>query len=269
MNTLKTKHCHINSLSRSSKVAVYTDEDKKMNTNRNRTRTRTRPNLCINTPPAGKQSVWNLQISPLQLLPHSWSPPLPINSGPPPYQSTPAPQIMYATSPRNDTSRREGERERERMAATSPSEQRPLGMDVAEEGTTRRWWSRPPPPADPLDVEGNATATAFSRCLSSASLIRFRSSPAPPPPPGLYISAPDQPPATLPPEPALCHAVHAIAAAARRWARARVGLGFASGGGGVEERKEQEGREGRATNFEGPEGVNANSSEEVGINQSR
>jgi hypothetical protein len=114
MNTLKTKHCHINSLSRSSKVAVYTDEDKKMNTNRNRTRTRTRPNLCINTPPAGKQSVWNLQISPLQLLPHSWSPPLPINSGPPPYQSTPAPQIMYATSPRNDTSRREGERERER-----------------------------------------------------------------------------------------------------------------------------------------------------------
>lgn len=72
---------------------------------------------------------------------------------------------------------------------TSPSEQRPLGMDDTEDGTTRRWWSRPPPPtpADPLDVDGDATA--FSRCLSSASLIRFRSSPAPPPaPPCLYIA---------------------------------------------------------------------------------
>jgi hypothetical protein len=68
---------------------------------------------------------------------------------------------------------------------TSPSEQRPLGMDDADDGTTRRWWSRPAAPADPLDVEGDAIA--FSRCLSSTSLIRFRSSPAPP---CLYISPP-------------------------------------------------------------------------------
>ena len=65
----------------------------------------------------------------------------------------------------------------ERGEIASPSEQRPLGT---EEGTTRR--SRAP--ADPLDVEGDA-ATALSRGLSSASLMRFRSSPAAP---CLYIS---------------------------------------------------------------------------------
>ena len=73
----------------------------------------------------------------------------------------------------------------------SPSEQRPLGM---EDGTTTRLWL-PRAPAEPLDVEGDAAA--FSRCLSSASLMRFRSSPAPPAAPCLYICRADNDEAPL------------------------------------------------------------------------
>jgi hypothetical protein len=158
------------------------------------------------------------------------------------FRSTASPQIHVRHKPTERYVTRG-----ERTAATSPSEQRPLGMDVAEEGTTRRWLSRPTPPAEPLDVEGDAAATAFSRCLSSAPLIRLRSSPAPPPPRGLYISVPDQPPVTLPPQPALSHAI-----AARR--RARVGLGIARGVGGGARSTRAGRKEERAANFEGADG---------------
>jgi hypothetical protein len=109
---------------------------------------------------------------------------------------------------------------------TSPSEQRPLGMDDTEDGTTRRWWSRPPP-ADPLDVDGDATA--FSRCLSSASLIRFRSSPAPPPaPPCLYISR-SPPRVAASRSTPLSRTLTRGAPLADAAGRATVGLGFAPG----------------------------------------
>jgi hypothetical protein len=129
---------------------------------------------------------------------------------------------------------------------TSPSEQRPLGMDDADDGTTRRWWSRPAAPAapaDPLDVEGDAIA--FSRCLSSTSLIRFRSSPAPP---CLYISPPPHAAVSvsLSLPPSLSHgASHCRDAAGQ--GEARVGLGFARG----EEESGGEGKGGRGETGEG------------------
>uniref|UniRef100_J3MVL4 Uncharacterized protein n=1 Tax=Oryza brachyantha TaxID=4533 RepID=J3MVL4_ORYBR len=44
-------------------------------------------------------------------------------------------------------------------------------MGDAEDGTTRLWLSLPP--VDPLDVDSEAAAIAFSRCLSSTSLSHF------------------------------------------------------------------------------------------------
>uniref|UniRef100_J3LAV3 Uncharacterized protein n=1 Tax=Oryza brachyantha TaxID=4533 RepID=J3LAV3_ORYBR len=44
-------------------------------------------------------------------------------------------------------------------------------MGDVEDGTTRLWWSLPP--ADPLDVDGEAAAITFSKCLSSMLLSHF------------------------------------------------------------------------------------------------